>query len=241
MERHNNLTPVEMGVLRAIQAELDAGHERVPIRDIAAAAYTSPSSVVRLAKKLGCSGYSALLFTMKAEMEARHLSDTVGLYPRALARPESIDALRALAADLAAGSVSRVHVVGAGYSAYVASYFVQRLQEQGIFATEKSPLDFADNVPVMVIFVSESGETHDLTFIQERCSVGSVEDFVFSADVESTLCAHARRCAIIQRTDIEDWANPHYFVANCLVAIENVIVQMRAMQEGRTREISEGS
>ena len=58
LARQNNLTDNEVAVLEAILQRMDKGVYKIPIREIAKAAFVSTTSVVRLAKKMGYDGYS---------------------------------------------------------------------------------------------------------------------------------------------------------------------------------------
>lgn len=233
MERWNSLNTMEMSILRAMQHQVEAGRERVPIREVAAEAYSSTASVVRLAKKLGYPGYSAMLFAMQQDDGAAEEGQDAPRRIRLVCDRESLDAARWLPARLLDAGLSRIHVVGAGYSAYVAGYLCQRLQELGLFATEKSPLDFHDRVPVFCVYVSESGETSDLAFIQERCQSRGIEDCVFTAHGESTLARRARHRVVVRRNDAGKDDGADFFSAYCLIIIERMVCDMRRMREGK--------
>ncbi len=216
-----------MGVLREIQQRIDAHSEKILIREVAAATFTSPTSVVRLAKKLGYPGFSAMVYDMRAGAGHEHYGLRHGV--QAYAAHDATQQAMKLAEMLASGNFDRVHVLGTGYSAYVAGYFCQRLQELGFFATEKSPLDFHDEAVLLAIFVSESGETFDLAFIQERCRMKGIADCVLSANVNSALCRKAQLKIMVNRQSEHGALN--YFVVNSLIIVEDVLHALREMQE----------
>ena len=223
---------MEMSILRAIKHRIDEGDAKIPIRDVAADAYTSTTSVMRLAKKLGYPGFSAMLFDLRSEPAAvggsRELPDL-----RVFATGDAPQQVDALVDALAQRSFKRIHLIATGYSAYVAGYFCQRLQELGMFATEKSPLDFRDDASVLVIFVSESGETDDLLFIQERCHMKGVQDIAFSANAGSTLCSRAHRRIVIERRHSHGVSGADYFVVNCLFVVEDIVQRLWKLGEGK--------
>lgn len=225
MERWNSLTPMEMSILRAIKRRIDEGDEKIPIRDVAADAYTSTTSVMRLAKKLGYPGFSAMLFDLRSEIVSMGGGSEVPDL-QMFATSDSPQQVDNLVDVLARRTLARIHLIGTGYSGYVAGYFCQRLQELGMFATEKSPLDFRDDVPMLVVFVSESGETDDLLFIQERCHMKHVEGIVFSANVNSTLCSRAHSRIVIERRHSHGVSGADYFVSNCLFVIEDIVQRL---------------
>lgn len=231
MERWNSLSSIEMGILRAIKRRIDDGEEKIPIRAVAADAYTSTTSVMRLAKKLGYPGFSAMLYEMRADRTRSGGATDAGA-ARVFATDDSFQQVCALIGALSSGAYARVNIVGTGYSGYVAGYFCQRLQELGVFATEKSPLDFRDDDPVLMVFVSESGETTDLLFIQERCQKKGIEDIVLSANAGSTLCQRARHRIVVERRHGYGIEGADYFVVNCLIIVEGIVQRLWKLKEG---------
>lgn len=231
MERWNSLSVSEIRILREIVARLDHGEEKIPIRSVAQASFVSTTSVVRLAKKLGFDGFSELLYSLKHERMSTLSPGMPGFCERIIAGEASLDELETLAQTLSAAPGMRVHLMGVGYSDLTAQYLSNRLLEHGFFATTKSPLDFRGDRQFIVIFVSESGETRDLTFVQDRISSRGVEDFVFTADESSTLGAHSRHCILVDRRGCRADKDPDYFVINCLTLIEDLMARIRNLQK----------
>ncbi len=236
MERWNNLSASEIRILKELVARIDSGEERVPIREVASSAYVSTTSIVRLAKKLGFDGFSELFYSLKYERVHSISLGMLGHCDRMLASRESVARLEQLASVLASRRYERIHIMGVGYSDLVARYFCDRLLENGFFAATKSPLDFRDDREYLIIFVSESGETKDLTFVQDRCSSRGVDDYVFTAEKSSTLGVNTERCILVERRGCRASRDPDYFVVNCLTLIEGLIARIRELQKEQEEE-----
>lgn len=231
LERWNNLSTEELRTLREIVSRIDRGDERISVRSVAEATYVSTSSIVRLAKKLGFEGYSELLYVLKHERSGEGFRYAADLYDTLSFDEHTNAMLDELAADLTSGRYDRVHMMGVGYSDLSATYLSNRLLEQGIFAVNKSPLDFRDERMYLTIFISESGETKDLTFVQERLRAKGLDDYVFTAESSSTLAEQTRHCILVKRGRNGSSHGSNHFVINCLECIESLITRMDAMRK----------
>ena len=58
IEKNNNLRANEVTILKEILLRIQNGRAKIPIREVAKSSYVSTTSIVRLAKKLGYSGYN---------------------------------------------------------------------------------------------------------------------------------------------------------------------------------------
>lgn len=233
MERWNSLSVSEMRILREIVARIEQGDDRVPIRAVAQASFVSTTSIVRLAKKLGFEGFSELLYSLKHERASSLAPNMPGFCERMVASEESRSQLESLAEELALGSYERINIMGVGYSDLTACYLCNRLLEHGFFASTKSPLDFRDDRSYLMLFVSESGETKDLTFVQDRCRPRGVVDYVFTADRSSTLGSGSAHCILVERKGCRADKEENFFVINCLTLVEDLMIRVRELREER--------
>lgn len=227
MERWNSLSVSEIRVLRELLERIDRGDERIPIRSVAQSAFVSATSIVRLAKKLGFDGFSELLYSLKHERLSPFSSSMQGLFDQMVTTEESRIELDKLSKELCSGTFERINCMGIGYSDLVARYFCDRLLECGFFATTKSPLDFRDDRSCLTILISESGETKDLMFIQERIQSRDAQDFVFTADAASALGMQTRHRVLVKRKGQFGDNESNYFVVNCMMLIEGLMVAVR--------------
>lgn len=231
MERWNNLSIEEMRTLREIVSRIDRGDERISVRSFAEAAYVSTSSIVRLAKKLGLEGYSELLYVLKHERLGAGFRGAVDIYETLSFDEQTNATLDDLARALTSGQYGRVNVMGVGYSDLSATYLCNRLMEEGLFAANKSPLDFHDDTPFLSVFFSESGETRDLTFVQERLRAKGLDDYAFTAESSSTLGENASHRILVKRGRNGLPYDSNHFVINCLECIESLITRMDTMRK----------
>lgn len=231
MERWNSLSTSEIRILRAMTECVERGDEKIPIRAIAHMSYVSTTTVIRLAKKLGYDGFSEMLYSLRHERFRSLSPDMPGFCERLIACERSRRELDALACDLRSGAFERIHIMGIGYSDLTAHYLCNRLFERGYFASTKSPLDFRDERSFLTILVSESGETRDLMFIQERVRARDAPDYVFTADESSSLGSRTRHCILVERHGCRGDRDSDYFVVNCLMLIEDLMVKLKEQRK----------
>ena len=230
MERWNNLSVSEIRVIREIIARVERREDRIPIRAIAQSAYVSTTSIVRLAKKLGFDGFSELLYALKHERGRALAPNMPGFCERLLVSGASLSEIELLAQDIASGSYERINICGIGYSDLGALYFCNRLLERGYFASTKSPLDFRDSRKTLTVFISESGETMDSLFIQERIHARGDTDYLFTADAASSLGSSAEHCILVERRGCRGNSESDYFLINTMTLIEDVIARVDELE-----------
>lgn len=236
MERWNSLSTSEMRVLRELLQRVERGDERIPIRSVAKSAYVSTTSIVRLAQKLGFGGFSELLYSLKHEYQLSLPSGMHSVRDRIITDDASYAELGSVAEALSMDTFERVDCMGCGYSDLVAHYLCNRLLECGIFATTKSPLDFRDDRKTLTVFISESGETKDLLFIQERIRSRDSRDLVFTADAASSLGQHTNHCVLVKRDGYYGDNESNFFAINCMTLVESLMVAFRSRK--REEEMS---
>ena len=228
LARQNNLTDNEVAVLEAILQRMNNGVYKIPIREVAKAAFVSTTSVVRLAKKMGYDGYSEMLYELKLQCTSAveyHVSD---MTLSVLTTESSLSIVDELIHDLVSSAYHRVHVMGIGYSDYAAAYFRDKLLEMDYFCTTKSPLDFECDLPSLVIFISESGETSDLIAIEERLKLKNYKMYALSSNENSTLCKKTKRNIIIKKGRKTKNKFPNYFIGNSMNLIESILAILQA-------------
>ncbi len=220
--KQNNLNQNELKILNEIMDRMYKGKYKIPIREIANASYVSTTSVVRLAIKLGYQGYSEMLYALKLECTTNieyKVSDTI----RSIVIAEdSLTIIDQFINDLLNEEFHRIHIIGIGYSDYVAQYLRDKLLELDYLATNKSPLDFVTQKKSLILFVSESGETNDLIFIEERCNKMNHKIYALSSSVNSTLCKHVKNHIIIKNGQGMN-KSPNYFIGNSINLIESIL------------------
>ena len=230
--KNNNLRQSELEILIQIIRRIENGEYKIPIRDIAKSAYVSTSSIVRLAKKLGYNGYSEILYGLKNESIANieyNMTDTIRSI---IILEESLNVIDRFIESLLnlKKSGGRIHVLGIGYSDYAARYFCDKLLELDYYATTKSPLDFSTQKSSLLLFISESGETNDLIFIEKRCRSMRYQTFFLCANRNSTLCKNTSNHIIIKKGR-EKQKFTNYFIGNSVNLIESILAILDTKKE----------
>lgn len=242
--KKNNLNENEVSILEEILRQIKLKNYRISVREVAKATFVSTTSVVRLAKKLGYLGYSDMIISMKnesinvVEFRFRDVLSSV------LINQNSIVLIDELIHDILSGEYYRIHFIGIGYSAMPASYIREKLEEMDYITTTKSPLDFSNEKPFIVVFVTENGETTDLSFIAERCVDKDCRMYVISSQEKSTICRLVPNHIIIkrERNSSSTASYPNYFIGNTLILLESIIAILYNMKNaGEYIEIREES
>lgn len=220
--KQNNLSQIDLTILNEISNRMFKGYYKIPIREIASASFVSTTSVIRLAKKLGYEGYSELLYALKIDSTTNVDYKASDAIRSIIIEERSLDVIDNFIRDLASGEYERIHVIGIGYSDYIAQYLRDKLLELDYFSTNKSPLDFLNSRKSLILFVSESGETTDLIFIEERCKKMNYKIYALSSTINSTLCKHVKNHIVIKNGKKKNKA-PNYFIGNSINLIESVL------------------
>lgn len=233
----NNLNDNEIGIITAIYNHIDKKNYSITIREIAKESYVSTASVIRLAKKLGYLGYSDMLISLKnesvniVEFRLRDVLNTI------LIDDHSLTLIDEFIADVLSGDYYRFHFVGIGYSSLPTTYLCEKFEELDYMATTKSPLDFNNDRPYILVLVSESGETSDLSFIADRCMHDNSKIFAISSREKSTLCSLVEKSIVIKRKRKNNLGNtyPNYFIGNTLILMESIITILHNEYNERRR------
>ena len=123
----------------------------IGIRDVAKASYVSTATIINMAKKIGYSGYSELVFAL-----GNSQSD--------IAMPSTFsDEEKAAFIDLLSEyRDKRIMILGSGFSQNLANYFSESLNLYGFRATANSHLEFLRQQvqqDILLVIISNSGDT----------------------------------------------------------------------------------
>lgn len=229
--RRNNLNENEIRIFREIMKCIDNKEYKATVRQIAKAAYVSTASVVRLAQKLGYLGYGDMMISLKNEHTDVLHFDFKDVLPSILINRTGILKIDELISDIMSKRYHRIHILGIGYSRIPATYMEEKLEELDFITTQKSPLDFAVQKPYLMIFISESGETYDLTFIAERCLKSNCRMYVITSREASSICQIVPNHIIIKRnskkTAVE--SAPNFFIGHTLIVMESIMAVISSL------------
>lgn len=236
------LSDTEQNVLTYLVNNIDDLQD-AGIRSIAQACYTSMTTVIRLSKKLGYSGFREMLFDLRRLSNASHEldirledhnihftyhGDDVHLFLEALSRRRLIG------------------VAGEGYSRHIAEYIEHKLIGAGHQTICQDYLEPDQFVGIyrklldIVLFVSKSGQTPAIVETARDCAQAGVLTAAFTGNKGSEL---ADACDIVFTVkddhpfDLKN-AEPNCFAGYCLLAFEELL-SLSIAQEQAGRHLNE--
>ncbi|ROY45573.1 MurR/RpiR family transcriptional regulator [Enterococcus casseliflavus] len=156
------LTDNELQILDYLLANT-AAIDGLPLREIAKAIYTSPATIVRLAQKLGFSGYLELLYFLKNRLKNQTITEAAIDYQiDAASIADTIDAIKEI---YGRNKHKFITIYATGFSGIVAEYLHKKMLVNGIKTLLVSASDsggiISNNIEniSMLITISKSGET----------------------------------------------------------------------------------
>lgn len=219
-----NLNETEKAILLFLEKHTE-DIKSVGIRGVAKNCYTSPATIVNLAKKMNFSGYSELVFKLKENKLIDNeiiLSKTTNtLYYEKLAQDYLIE-FKQIMDDY---RDKNIMILGSGYSQIIANYINESLILNGFRSISNSHLelikkDFAKET--LLIVVTESGETSRLKELVKQATENNIEVLSFLGNDHSTISNYSR-LAIATHNDVQ-FSNtphePHLFYGSVLLVFE---------------------
>jgi len=221
--KHANLDENEKLIIDLLYEYVKNGNSKITIRDLSKLTYSSPSSIVRLAKKIGFYGYSDMLFSFRKQLASNVKFEFTDSLSSVIISEDSLHVLDQLIVDIASRKYHRIHVYGLGYSNYVCNYFRDKLVEMDYFATCSNPIDVINNESCLVLFVSNSGETSDLVKIAKECIKNNFKMYTISSQQSSKLCKIAQNNIIISQENEHNLNQTcKYFTGNAIILLEKI-------------------
>ena len=166
----NLLSEDEKKVITSITAHIERGEKRVGIQQIASENFLSPTSIVKMCKRLGFDGYSELYYYLSRQFDSHGetrdsepLKNLIDNYSESLITEfcELMDRSR----------TAKLFTTGEGFSNIVGSYIAQRLSICGFMVfnnvhfydymlfRDAHHLQDGQDAPPVMFAVSQSGET----------------------------------------------------------------------------------
>ncbi|SJZ58478.1 transcriptional regulator, RpiR family [Pilibacter termitis] len=213
-----DLTENECTILDYLDTQVNAGVE-ISIRKLAKECFTSPSSIVRLAKKLNLSGYNELLFKIKAMHFPSQTSPSI-----------SDEEKRKFAKFFKENQDGLVAIIGTGFSFPICSYISEVLNFHfipNVCTSHTRLIQKTEQQKILFLFVSHSGEEEELVktitfakkyhhptiaFLGDKFStLGKMADLTFSTNSYSPFStSHAK---------------PQVFFGQTLISFEELICE----------------
>ncbi|CAI0739542.1 DNA-binding transcriptional repressor RpiR [Serratia quinivorans] len=227
-----DLSKTDLAILNCILDNPDACIDE-GIRALSARCYSSPSTVVRLAKKLGFRGYLELVYFIKFNlaMAPAYLAEKSA--PVAVSVQQQAQFLDLL-------DEGKILIHGSGFSQLVAQYMYNKFMTLGIdsYLSLWPDFDILDRETRfrfnMVIVISKSGNSGSALNWSEAVKRNDIRLAAFCGDGDSPLAQQADMSFIYedrQKYD-HDIYYPNPFFGHCLLGFENLI---KAWFERRSR------
>lgn len=212
------LNHTEHKIYKKIMKAIEQG-ELPKLTKVAEENYVSTTYIVKLAKKIGYSGFSEMIYVNKYK---QRLGKTPNNAEIVMFDTEEVQKLAALIKQF---SDKIIFVFGIGYSAIVADYLQKKLSKLGLFVNSGSPIDMT--IPYqeyLVIFISKSGETEDVLEIAKKVKSNVSVSVLLTAAKKSTIGTHVTYTQVIS-AEREPNA-PDLFDSKCLALFEYVLLEL---------------
>lgn len=149
------------------------------IRDVAKVSYVSTATIIQMAKKIGFTGYSELVFSLGNQRHSMTL-------PKIFSDKEKETFIR-LMSDY---RDRRMMILGSGFSQNIANYFSEALNLHGFRATANSHLEFLrENVQrdILLFIISNSGDTVRLAELAKVANDHHIDLIAFVGEKNSKI------------------------------------------------------
>jgi len=151
----------------------------IGIRDVAKATYVSTATIINMAKKIGYSGYSELVFALGNSQSDIAMPSTFSNEEKAA----FIDLLSEY-------RDKRIMILGSGFSQNLANYFSESLNLYGFRATANSHLEFLRQQvqqDILLVIISNSGDTVRLAELAKMANDHHIDVIAFVGQKNSKI------------------------------------------------------
>lgn len=156
----------------------------IGIRDVAKATYVSTATIINMAKKIGYSGYSELVFALGNSQSDIAMPSTFSNEEKAA----FIDLLSEY-------RNKRIMILGSGFSQNLANYFSESLNLYGFRATANSHLEFLRQQvqqDILLVIISNSGDTVRLAELAKMANDHHIDVIAFVGQKNSKIGSLAK-------------------------------------------------
>ncbi|MGM0297068.1 MurR/RpiR family transcriptional regulator [Enterococcus sp. AZ034] len=151
----------------------------IGIRDVAKVTYVSTATIINMAKKIGYSGYSELVFALGNSQSDIAMPSTFSNEEKAA----FIDLLSEY-------RNKRIMILGSGFSQNLANYFSESLNLYGFRATANSHLEFLRQQvqqDILLVIISNSGDTVRLAELAKMANDHHIDVITFVGQKNSKI------------------------------------------------------
>ena len=229
--KNTDLTPAEKKLLTDILEDPLAVQQN-GIRTLAKHHFTSPSAIERLAKRLGFSGYSEMIYhAKKQDTETSVINETT------LSHLSNVNhtILRSRLQKYLTPETC-IYLYGEGFNTFISGYFYRKLLVNHYDATQLNGLDipfvYTGERPLTLIILSRSGENFACLQKIDQAKQANGHVISFTANISSTVAKRSDLPIEIRDGRPDDSANVEYttFYGDTLNAFEQLIVLANRVQ-----------
>ena len=201
--------------------------ERMGVRRIAEACFTSPTTVIRLSKKLNYQGFKEMVYELKRFARPTMTSISASAGPDYSCNEDAIKAFRR--AFVNPGSIC---LYGEGWSSMVTEYMEKKLIISGKQVVSHSYLGtntLLKQIPNLSsgIFVSKGGSTTAVTEAARRCKHAGITTISFTGNPRGKLAQYSDALFTVQDDCPFDTENRglNLFFARCISSFEQLLAK----------------
>lgn len=225
MERTIYFTELEKNIMNKIHRYIQK-NQKVGIETISKECFVSKGAIVKLAKKLGYSGYSEMYYMMMASNKNQKVTDFYEMIDIEKISPNQ-DSIHMLVELLYRYRNEKIHLDSLGLCDVAREYYLQKLLMFGFHVVSSYHFStFHKESPGLFCFMSFSGSRVE---IFDRINVARENGFqvlVLTAKGDSPLATIADHVIELsgERSDKKQY-KPNFFVANLILLLEMALAE----------------
>ncbi|EKQ53510.1 MULTISPECIES: MurR/RpiR family transcriptional regulator [unclassified Clostridium] len=230
---NKKITPIEEQVLEYVINNIDSVME-IGVRGIASANYTSTSTIMRLSKKLGFTGFIDMIYNITPLIDGSNTGIVeksealIGTDINFLSKYIDEEHVKRFIEILARGTRKYIFIYARGYSEIAGEYFNKKMLGIGVKSILiDSKGSFENNLEDMetLIVISKSGETKEVLDKVQMAKKKNKVVVSFTKEVENSISALSDISFKIFDMHKLDDSNvlPNSFFANMLMFMEYLI------------------
>lgn len=200
--------------------------KKIGIRKIAKDNYTSPATVIRLAKRLGYDSYSDMIYSLIFTWKDEHQRNPITLLLEGY--PQLAEASKQFCKLLSAYQHKKVIVTGIGFSNLVANYINESLNIYGFNSMTNVHVELltkSNEQNILLIAISQSGETSRFPDIFEKAYENNIDIISFIGNKDAKLATFATLPIVIDRPNNLNHLThkPNTFIGEAIIVFEYLL------------------
>ncbi|MBS5936927.1 MurR/RpiR family transcriptional regulator [Clostridium sp.] len=222
-----NLTETERQVLEYILKNIDDVLDK-GVREIAHINYTSATTIIRLSKKLGYTGYVDMLyrlnFIMKNNEKNQNRTSDITNFINEIDK----DVIENFIKTLIKHRQDIIYITGTGFSSPIVDFFCRKMLVLGFKCIKTNSYGVYDNNEIggtLVIGISKSGETDSVTKVIDYAKKNNLDIITFTGKQNSHMAEVASiNFNILDDKELDDRnITSNYFYARVMIVMEYLL------------------